>query len=74
MPLIFGCSGPGYVVVASKRVAPEHPAWYLNLDANPVGQEQVTCDKCTACAHTADAPERVASWPKMVEIYGSRRV
>ncbi len=70
LPLIFGRSGTDYVVVASKGGAPAHPAWYLNLDANPEVQVQVKAEKFTAHAHTADAAERAALWPKMVEIYG----
>jgi len=70
LPLIFGRSGDDYVVVASKGGAPEHPAWYLNLAANPKVKLQVKADKFAALAHTADAKERAALWPKMVEIYG----
>jgi deazaflavin-dependent oxidoreductase (nitroreductase family) len=70
LPLIFGQSGKDYVVVASKGGAPEHPAWYLNLDANPNVKVQVKADKFNARAHTANAQERAALWPKMVEIYG----
>jgi deazaflavin-dependent oxidoreductase (nitroreductase family) len=70
LPLIFGRSGDDYVVVASKGGAPEHPAWYLNLDANPNVKVQVKGDKFNARAHTANAQERAALWPKMVEIYG----
>ena len=70
LPLIFGCSGPDYVVVASKGGAPAHPAWYLNLEAHPKVQVQVKADQFTAQAHTANAQERAALWPKMVEIYG----
>jgi len=70
LPLIFGRSGNDYVVVASKGGAPEHPAWYMNLEANPEVQVQVKADKFTARAHTASAQERAALWPKMVEIYG----
>ena len=70
LPLIFGQSGPDYVVVASKGGAPAHPAWYLNLDANPDVQVQVKADKFKALAHTANAAERATLWPKMVEIYG----
>jgi deazaflavin-dependent oxidoreductase (nitroreductase family) len=69
LPLIFGRSGSDYVVVASKGGAPAHPAWYLNLEANPLVQVQVKADKFAARAHTADARERVALWPMMVEIY-----
>jgi deazaflavin-dependent oxidoreductase (nitroreductase family) len=70
LPLIFGTSGPDYVVVASKGGAPAHPAWYLNLEANPTVKVQVKADKFTARAHTANEQERAALWPRMVEIYG----
>ena len=69
MPLIFGRHGPSYVVVASKGGAPAHPAWYLNLEADPHVRVQVKGDKFTARAHTATAAERALLWPKMVEIY-----
>jgi deazaflavin-dependent oxidoreductase (nitroreductase family) len=70
LPLIFGRSGPDYVVVASKGGAPAHPAWYLNLEANPLVQVQVKADKFAARAHTADPRERATLWPMMVQIYG----
>ena len=70
LPLIFGRSGPNYVVIASKGGAPVHPAWYLNLQANPEVKVQVKAEKFTAHAYTAVAEERVALWTKMVEIYG----
>jgi deazaflavin-dependent oxidoreductase (nitroreductase family) len=70
LPLIFGESGSNFVIVASKGGAPAHPAWYLNLEANPEVQVQVKARKFTARAHTATGPERAALWKKMVEIYG----
>jgi len=70
LPLIFGRSGPNYVVVASKGGAPTHPAWYLNLQANPEVKVQVKAEKFTARAYTAEGAERAALWRKMVEIYG----
>lgn len=70
LPLIFGRSGADYVVVASKGGAPAHPAWYLNLEANPKVELQVKAEKYTALAHTAKGEERAALWRKMVEIYG----
>ena len=69
MPLIFGTSGPNYVVVASKGGAPTHPSWYLNLQASPEVQVQVKADKFKAHAYTAGPEERPALWKKMVEIY-----
>jgi deazaflavin-dependent oxidoreductase (nitroreductase family) len=69
LPLIFGRSGSDYVVVASKGGAPAHPAWYLNLEANPEVQLQVKADRFKARARTATAEERAKLWPRMVEIY-----
>jgi len=70
LPLIFGRSGPNFVVVASKGGAPTHPAWYLNLQANPEVKVQVKAEKFTAHTHTADTAERAKLWPMMVDIYG----
>jgi deazaflavin-dependent oxidoreductase (nitroreductase family) len=70
LPLIFGQSGAEYVVVASKGGAPAHPAWYLNLQANPEVKVQIKGDKFTARTRTANPQERAALWPKMVAIYG----
>lgn len=70
MPLIFGRSGSDYVLVASKGGAPTHPAWYLNLQAQPEVELQVKADKFRARAHTAVGEERATLWAKMVGIYG----
>ena len=70
LPLIFGRSASDYVVVASKGGAPMHPAWYLNLQANPEVRLQVKAEKFKARAHTAAAAERARLWPMMVGIYG----
>jgi len=70
MPLIFGRSGADYVVIASKGGAPTHPSWYVNLSANPEVRVQVKAQKFAALARTANAEERAALWPRMVEIYG----
>src|SRR5919202_4481857 len=39
--LIYGRDTADYVVVASKGGAPGHPAWYLNLQADPEVEVQV---------------------------------
>src|ERR1700722_5123623 len=53
LPLIFGRSGADYVIVASKGGAPNHPAWYLNLEANSEVQLQVKGERFKAQARTA---------------------
>jgi deazaflavin-dependent oxidoreductase (nitroreductase family) len=70
LPLIFGVSGVDYVVVASKGGAPTHPAWYLNLEANPNVWVQVKAEKFAARARAAQGTEREGLWHKMVELYG----
>ena len=40
-PVMYHRDGERYVVVASKGGAPDHPAWYRNLKANPVARVEV---------------------------------
>ena len=49
--LIYGRHDDDYLVVASKGGAAHHPAWYLNLDANPEVEIQVKGDKMRPRAH-----------------------
>lgn len=59
----------GWFVVASKGGAPENPAWYYNLDANPsfdvealVGDEVVTVP---VTARELEAEEYAAAWERI---------
>jgi deazaflavin-dependent oxidoreductase (nitroreductase family) len=63
--LIYGRDGDDYLVVASKGGAPTHPAWYLNLEANPEVEIQVKGDRMRAHARTATPEERQKLWPIM---------
>src|SRR3954447_11012575 len=65
-PLIYDLHRGDYVVVASQGGAPEHPAWFLNIEANPEVEVQVWGDTFKAHARTATAEEREAIWTKMV--------
>ena len=66
-PLIYGKRGDDCVVVASKGGAEEHPAWYLNLIAQPEVTVQVRGDRFQARAHTATADEKPELWRMMTE-------
>src|ERR1700738_1002650 len=44
-PLILRTDGDRWVVVASKGGAPDHPAWYKNLIADPDATIQVKADR-----------------------------
>ncbi|MER5453847.1 nitroreductase family deazaflavin-dependent oxidoreductase [Micromonospora sp. NPDC002389] len=67
--LIYGRHGDAYVVVASQGGAPRHPAWYLNLLADPEAQVQVAAERFTARARTATPEEKARLWPDMVAIW-----
>jgi deazaflavin-dependent oxidoreductase (nitroreductase family) len=66
-PLIYGRHGDDYLVVASKGGAPQHPAWYLNLDTNPDVDIQVKGDKMRAHARTATPEEKAELWSIMTK-------
>ena len=70
-PLIYGTRGDDHVVVASKGGAEEHPAWYLNLLAQPEVTVQVRGDRFKAQAHTATADEKPELWRMMTERWPS---
>jgi deazaflavin-dependent oxidoreductase (nitroreductase family) len=65
-PLIYGTGNGGYVIVASKGGAPQHPAWFLNLEANPDVEVQVRADRFNARARLASGEERAKLWRLMV--------
>ena len=69
VPLIYGKTDDGVVVIASKGGAPEHPGWYRNLTANPEVDVQVGTDKFRAKASTVEGAERSKLWEQMVGIY-----
>jgi deazaflavin-dependent oxidoreductase (nitroreductase family) len=60
--LIFATDGDDYLVVASMGGAPQHPQWYLNVDANPEAQIQVKADVIDVVARTAGPDEKQRLW------------
>jgi deazaflavin-dependent oxidoreductase (nitroreductase family) len=68
-PLIFVRAGQSVAIVASKGGAPEHPDWYLNLEAEPQVRVQVKGDVFDATARTADGAERARLWDEAVKAW-----
>lgn len=68
-PLIYQRHGDDVLVVASKGGAPEPPAWYLNLTADPEVGVQIEGDRFTARARTATAEEKPAMWKAMAAVW-----
>jgi deazaflavin-dependent oxidoreductase (nitroreductase family) len=68
-PLIYGEAGDSYVVIASKGGLPNHPVWYLNLEADPDCELMVGSKRVTARARVAEGKERERLWKRMAAIY-----
>ncbi len=68
-PLIYRPHGDAYVVVASKGGAPDHPAWYKNILADPKVRVQVLGDRFDAVARTAGGAEREELWKLMTQAW-----
>src|SRR3954449_3775384 len=56
--LIYGRDTADYVVVASKGGSDEHPAWYLNLEADPEVEIQGLDKTVAATARPVHGAER----------------
>ncbi|MBD0292541.1 MAG: nitroreductase family deazaflavin-dependent oxidoreductase [Jiangellaceae bacterium] len=69
--LIYGRDGDDYVVVGSKGGSHRHPAWFLNLTANPRVDVQVGPEKFPAVAGVAEGAKRKRLWAMMNRIWPS---
>ena|SRR5260370_23725421 len=68
-PLLYVEDGERYVVVASVGGAPKHPAWYLNLQADPTATVEVSRRRLTTQAETAGPEERARLWRALTAMY-----
>ena len=69
LPLLYQEMNGSYVVIGSKGGAPQHPAWYVNLEANPECEIRVGSKRMRARARTASGEERERGWTKMAAMY-----
>lgn len=68
-PLIFGRDGDDYLIVASVGGMPNHPAWYLNLEADPNASIQVRAEHLDVVARTASPEEKPRLWQIVNEVW-----
>ena len=66
-PLPYMPYGDEMVVIGSNSGGDRHPAWYLNIEANPAVGVQVGPRSSTAKARTVAGEERAALWDRVVE-------
>jgi F420H(2)-dependent quinone reductase len=68
-PLLYIRDGDDLVIVASKGGSPRHPAWWLNLRANPDTTVELPGEKCRVRARQATPDERARIWPRLTEVW-----
>jgi deazaflavin-dependent oxidoreductase (nitroreductase family) len=68
-PLVYRPDGDRLLIIGSYGGAPKHPAWFLNLRANPTVTVEVgdgtTIDRYEATATVLSDDERNEVWPKI---------
>jgi deazaflavin-dependent oxidoreductase (nitroreductase family) len=69
VPLLYLEDGNDLIVVASQGGAPQHPAWYLNLEADPKGAVQIGRRRVSVVARQVSHGERDLLWPRLVTMY-----
>ena len=66
--LLYVRDGDGYVVIASKGGAPQHPGWFHNLIAQPDTEIQVGRERIPVRARVAAGEERARVWARADKI------
>jgi deazaflavin-dependent oxidoreductase (nitroreductase family) len=65
-PTAYVRDGERYIIIASNDGADTHPQWYHNLVANPLVTIEVGAETLQARATTAEEPERMRLYNKMI--------
>jgi F420H(2)-dependent quinone reductase len=68
-PVLYLEDGRDLVVVASQGGLPKSPQWHHNLKANPDTRVWLKREIRDVRARVADAEERAALWPRLVDLY-----
>jgi deazaflavin-dependent oxidoreductase (nitroreductase family) len=68
-PLIHRKDGDRYVIVASKGGAPDDPAWFKNMEANPEAAVQDRAEQVPVRMTVAEGEERARLWGLMTEVW-----
>ena len=70
----YGREGDSYVVIASNNGAAEHPAWYRNLLAHPVGTVEADGEEVRVRARTAEPDERPRLTARVPSLEGQQKL
>jgi deazaflavin-dependent oxidoreductase (nitroreductase family) len=68
-PLIYLRDGAELVVIAANAGHPSHPAWWLNLEADPRATVTIGGDRFPVAARVVDGPRRAELWRRFAAMY-----
>ena len=69
LPLLYKEIDGAYVIIASKGGMPNHPIWFLNLEANPDCDLMVGAKPVKARARVAEGEEHQRLWDALEAMY-----
>ena len=69
IPLLYIEDAGRYVIIGSNAGDKKHPAWWLNLQANPRARIQVGRDRIDVVARAAQGEERARLWQRLTASY-----
>lgn len=67
-PIVFQPLDDAWAVFASKAGAPDNPAWYHNLVANPQARIELGTETVPVVARVLEGDEREQVWTKQKEV------
>jgi deazaflavin-dependent oxidoreductase (nitroreductase family) len=68
-PMMYQQVGDEYAVFASMAGAPNNPAWYHNLVANPDVKIEVGTDEVSVTARATEGDERTGIWEQQKSLF-----
>ena len=70
LPLLYVADGDRFVVAGSNAGDPRPPAWWLNLQAQPIARVQADTEQLEVEARQAEGEEAGRLWQKLESAYG----
>jgi deazaflavin-dependent oxidoreductase (nitroreductase family) len=68
-PLTYALDGDDLLVIGSNWGQPGHPAWALNLLADPVAAVEIGGSRRGVRAHVLSGEDRERAWPALLEVW-----
>lgn len=68
VPLVPFVDGEQTYVMASMGGQPQHPSWFLNLEAHPEVEVQRGAERWRARAEVLPPDQRASIWPRITEV------